>query len=41
MSDAPDTTTPVAPAEAASVPTIKLLGQAAAGGCCGGGSCGV
>ena len=41
MSTAPDTTTEAVPAEAAAVPTIELLGQADAGGCCGGGSCGV
>ncbi|WP_166785446.1 hypothetical protein [Cryobacterium cryoconiti] len=46
MSTVSDTTTitpatPDAPAEASSVPTIELLGQPDAGGCCGGGSCGI
>ena len=41
MSTAPDIETPAASAEAATVPTIELLGQADAGGCCGGGSCGI
>ena len=41
MTAAPDTdTSATVPAEAATVPTIELLGQADAGGCCGGGSCG-
>lgn len=33
-------TTPVVTKEAATVPTIELLGEAG-GGCCGGGSCGI
>ncbi len=33
-------TTPVVTADATSVPTIELLGEAG-GGCCGGGSCGI
>ena len=42
MSEATDTTTaPAVPAPAPTVPTIELLGQADAGGCCGGGSCGI
>ncbi|WP_255575484.1 MULTISPECIES: hypothetical protein [Cryobacterium] len=41
MSTAPDTTTPTVPVEAPAHPPIKLLGRADAGGCCGGGSCGV
>lgn len=47
MTAAPDTittittTSPDVPAEASAIPTIELLGQADAGGCCGGGSCGV
>jgi hypothetical protein len=30
-----------APVETEGRPTIELLGQAEAGGCCGGGSCGI
>ena len=41
MSTASDTVPPAVPAEASSVPTIELLGQADAGGCCGGGACGI
>lgn len=41
MSTESDTVTPAVPAEASALPTIELLGQADAGGCCGGGSCGI
>ncbi|GEM_PF-4722044 len=40
MTTAPDTTETV-PTEVSAVPTIELLGQADAGGCCGGGACGI
>ena len=40
MSTAPDIETTAVPAETSTVPTIELLGQADAGGCCGG-SCGI
>ncbi|NYJ18891.1 hypothetical protein [Glaciibacter psychrotolerans] len=39
-----DTPTPTLTTEAAApagVPTIELIGEAEAGGCCGGGACGV
>lgn len=39
MSTAPDLTTATVPLAVLAVPAIILLGQADAGGCCGGGGC--
>jgi hypothetical protein len=41
MSDTTTTATEAPVVEAGDRPTIELVGQAEAGGCCGGGACGV
>ncbi|WP_277870388.1 MULTISPECIES: hypothetical protein [Cryobacterium] len=41
MSTVSNTVTPAVPVEKSTAPTIELLGQVDAGGCCGGGSCGI